>query len=152
MNGGLVFAEPEEAKRIDKIQTAFCESKTWGEFRQLMPATDYHEVIELWNEQYGHDVFEAHDDEGEPTLGRQGDVEFNPEQIPWYCDGDYPKWLQQHMGDVVPAHILQRYGSIVSSVFNGEYIHIEPRYIDNIVSDLEEYGYEVIDGTSLSFC
>ena len=108
--------------------------------------------MELWNDQYGYeDVFEAYDENGGPILGRQGSVEFSPDQVPWYCDGDYPKWLQQNMGDVVPAHIFQRYGSIVNSVFNGEYIHIEPRDIDDIVSDLEEYGYEVIDGTSLSF-
>jgi hypothetical protein len=46
----LVFAEAAEAERISQIHHALTTAKTWGEFKALMPAKDFSEVLDSYIE------------------------------------------------------------------------------------------------------
>ena len=115
-----------------------------------MPARDYDEVRTAW-EVWNIAQLLYGDDTEESLLACEDDAEFDPGQIPAYCDGDYPAWLQQHMDAVLPIEILQQYGKIVSSVFNGDFIHIDWKCRDEIVASLERLGYEVVEREDLCF-
>lgn len=135
---GLVFAEAERAQFISKIHEAITKSSTWEEFRRAMPRSEYSRLIR-----------ERFDELGEPRP--RGSDRFDPGQIPAYCDGDYPAWLQQEMDAVLPTEILEEFATVEDTVLNGPYFHIDPKHLPAIKERLEQLGYIVEDGTGLSF-
>jgi hypothetical protein len=137
-NGGLVFAEPERAQFVSRIHEAISNSSTWGELRRAMPRQEYSRLIR-----------ECFDEEGEPRP--RGSDEFDGEQIPGYCDGDYPDWLQQEINGVLPEEVLREFAAVEDTMLNGPYIHIDPEHLPVIKARLEQLGYIVEDGTHLSF-
>jgi hypothetical protein len=137
-NGGLVFAEAERARFISRIHEAISGSSTWEELRRAMPRSEYSRLIR-----------ECFDENGEPRP--RGSDEFDEGQIPAYCDGDYPDWLQQEMDAVLPEEILEEFAEGEDTMLNGPYYHIDPRHLPAIKARLEQLGYVVEDGTDLSF-
>ena len=135
--GGLIFALAEDAKYVARIHTAICDATTWAELRHLMPRKEYSKILKDYDEQ----------DEPRP----KGSDLFSAEQIPAYCDGDYPQWLQQDMDLVLPDDILDRYGKVENTRFNGAYIYIDPSHEDAIVADLKAEGYRVVKRNDLPF-
>ena len=88
-NGGLVFADPERARGVSRIDAALSESRTWGEFRAAMDPEEHERLVST--------IF---DEEG---LARPApETPFRAEEVPGYCDGDYPRWLRQETDDVLP--------------------------------------------------
>jgi hypothetical protein len=137
-NGGLVFAEPKRAKLMSRIRDAISYSSTWEEFRRAMPRKEYFRLIR-----------ELFDDADEPRP--HGHDKFDGGQIPAYCDGDYPDWLQQAMADILPEEILEEFAEQGDTMLNGPYYHIDPRCLRVIKSRLKHLGYRVEDGTDLAF-
>jgi hypothetical protein len=144
--GGVVFAFEAEARRLDRIYWALEHAKTWGEFRRLLPEGEWDDVVEALD------------------LTDQDNLQFEDDQSPWIAflgqpfdaceltgDGDYPKWLQQHMDKVLPPDLVEKYGEWQRSSFNGEFLHIDPDHIDEIVTALRNRGYQVDEGRGLTF-
>jgi hypothetical protein len=138
-NGDLVFAEPGTAQYIDTINCAL-RASTWGEFRKLMPEEEYEEIV---SSQYEYI--------GEPELVPSNEDTFDSAIVPGYHDGDYPPWLQKDMEDVLPENIAKEYGTIVSTVLNGNYLSLPTEYEHQIVDSLKKQGYIVKRRDDLSF-
>lgn len=134
-NGGIVFADPERAAYVANLHHAIETARTWGEFRSLIPVSEYESLMEVWDE--------AGDDRP-----MESEV-FSSEQVPGYCDGDYPPWLQQEMGNVVPTEILDEFASTTSTMLNGNYWHIDPSHLGRMVERLREVRILVRDGTDI---
>jgi len=84
----LVFAPPEVAEEIDCIHGAITESNTWGEFRGRMPPQEY---AALYAESFSTDPEVVAED---PEAAHPADdAEFSSEDVPGFCDGDYPRWI-----------------------------------------------------------
>ena len=128
-NGELVFARPDRAAYVPRIHSATEESATWGEFREVMPPTDYSTIMECFDEC------------GEPRPDEQG--AFDSEQVPGYSDGDYPPWLQQEMINVLPVEILSRFGTRESTFLNGSYWAILNSAREDLCNALEEAGFDL---------
>jgi len=137
-NGGLVFAEATRARRNARIHRAIEKSSTWAEFRRAMPRDEYSRLIR-----------KLFDDNEEPRP-RSGD-EFNGEQIPAYCDGDYPEWLQQDMHSVLPQDILRDFAVRADTSLNGPYWHIDPMHLKTIKERLAKAEIVVKSGAPLNF-
>jgi len=71
--------------------------------------------------------------------------------VPGYCDGDYPDWLQEEMPGIMPDEILEKYGSY-ELTGNGAYYHIEVEHEEAICRDLRARGFDVIRRDDLYFC
>jgi hypothetical protein len=134
----LVFAPLNRAMLISQIRDAIEHSRTWEEFRQAMPPEEYDNVLQMRCE-----------DESVPPP--QGPEKFEADMVPGYVNGDYPPWLQQEMGTILPPAILTEYGHREFTALDGDYIHIEATHLPAILSKLRDLGYEVDDGTGLNF-
>lgn len=134
-NGGLVLAEKTRAECVARIHRAIETASTWAEFRHLMPARGYSEVMQMIA------------DNSEPRP-RSTDA-FDAYAVPGFPDGDYPPWLQQEMERVLPKHILQEFGALESTMLNGAFWHIDRSHLPALKAKLEALGYEVRDGSSI---
>ena len=139
-NGDLVFADPSDALYIDTLNQAL-RASTWGEFRKLMPEDQYEEIV---SSQYEYI--------GEPELVPSDEYAFDSAIVPGYHDGDYPPWLQKDMESVLPDDIAEEYGTIVSTMLNGNYLSLPSEYEHQIVDSLKRQGYVVKRRDDLSFC
>jgi|GEM_PF-1033033 hypothetical protein len=137
VNGGLVFATPYRAEYVSRIYNAL-GAKTWGELKERLPSAEYDDI-----------VCSLFDDNGEPRP--QGSDTFDSSDVPGYCDGIYPDWLQEEMPGTVPDEILNKYGSY-EMTSNGAYFHIEPKYEEAICKDLRALGINVVRRDDLYFC
>jgi hypothetical protein len=138
-NGGLVFAEAGEAEHIHRIHFALENSKTWADFRRLMPTDEYAKIMEILEENLAGDPAPSESDPFDGGL------------VPGYYDGDYPKWLQQSMHETLPAELLERFAIRESSVLNGPYWSIDEAHERAIVSELRRLGHTVERRDDLSF-
>lgn len=136
-NGGLVFAFEHEARRVAQINHAIDKATTWSQFRSLISSGEYSAILD------------ALEDAGESQP--RGSDEFSGEQIPGFCDGDYPTWLQQEMEHVVPLQILEKYGTLKTTVINGLYWHLPPERESEIVEALRVQGFTVEKAANLGF-
>ncbi len=139
LNRGLVFAYPEQAQRIHEIRTAL-RANTWAEFRRLMPAEDYMDLIEA-----------KFADIDEPTPIPADKEAFSGDWVPGYFEGDYPDWLQARMDGLLPEKILRRFGKREQTILNGPYWMIDPKHEAEIVVALEKAGYLVRKREDLTF-
>jgi hypothetical protein len=137
-NDGLVFATPERAAFVSRLYAALEGSTTWAEFRRSMPRAEYARVIRR-----------TFDENGEPRP--RGCDPFSSADIPGYCDGDYPPWLQQEMDDLLPVEVIERFGEGQVTMLNGGYTHLDPKDLPEIIAMLERHGYVVQDGSRLNF-
>lgn len=136
-NSGLVFAAEDRAKLIARMHGAIESSKTWAEFRKAMPRKEYSAIVQ------------GFDDEGEPRP--KGADEFSGEHVPGWSDGDYPPWLQAEMGRLLPQWVLRRFGTLESSVHNGDFWMLPPENADEIVAALQALGWRVQHAPDLHF-
>ncbi len=75
---------------------------------------------------------------------------FSSKQVPGYCEGLYPGWLQAEMEYYRFGEMLEPFGE---SVCTGEgfYLHIKRDKLPECVRCLEENGYTVMEGSDLIF-
>jgi len=155
-NGGIVLADERTALHHDAISTALNEARTWGEFRALLSG-EWDGVEDLLTGQDGYpeelakEAEENPDDEYDILRWDLDDTPFNVESIPGFSDGDYPDWIQQDMDAIVPESLLKRFGEYQSSVHNGDFWFIDQIHLDLLLKYLLALGYQVEDGSHLSF-
>lgn len=125
----LVFAERAQAERVEQIWTALRESTTWGEFRRNLPEGEW--------EDHFLDFFD--NDEDIPA----DDEPFDAMCVPGHADGDYPEWLCQAQLDWFPKELIEKYGDVCTSVFNGEFLELPLDKAQQIVCDLRALGHKV---------
>ena len=149
-NGGAVFAEVSEAICLDAIHQALSDAQTWGEFRRLLPEGEWDVVEELLIEAYG-----ALDGDDDPDPGRPewelDDAKFDRAAIPGCPEGDYPRWLQQSLDDLLPREVIEQYAKRTSSLINGAYWFIDATWADEVAAVLRRYGYAVERAEFLQF-
>jgi len=136
-NNGLVFAEKDRALFIARIHNALNNARTWGEFRSLMPRSEYSQIIR------------AYDEQGEPRP--KSTDSFNAEGVAGWSDGDYPPWLQQEMDEIVPVDLLERFGARAMTCLNGDFYEIPPENARPMVRALKRLGYRVKRAQRLDF-
>jgi hypothetical protein len=137
-NGGVVFATRNRARIVARIHQAISRSRTWGQFRAAIPREEYSRVI--------RNTFDARG-EARP---RSTDA-FIAEVLPGWVDGDYPPWLQQEMGRVIPPTILKQFGSREATAINGPFWLIPEANCDEICKALRSQGFDVRRAQRLAF-
>lgn len=50
VRSGVVFARPDDAKRVAAVHAALAAARNWGEFRAMMPPDEYERVIDLMDD------------------------------------------------------------------------------------------------------
>jgi hypothetical protein len=134
-NNGLVFATPERARYVSRLHSAM-NAKSWGEFKRRIPASE-------WAAIKGNLA-----DNGIRVTRTD---RFDSSKVPGFCDGDWPPWLQQEMGGVLPSDILERYAKREWSVINGNFWQIEPKNLPAILRALKERGIRAQKAPELTF-
>ena len=136
----LVFMPRPAAERLRAVREALNTSRTWGEFKQAMPADSYQHVVELMREQAEEDL--SDDDEELPDNWEPGaETAFEAEQIPGFADGDWPEWPAQEALEWVPTDIQRRFGVESASVLSGDYLTLNIEHEAAIVAAFVEHGY-----------
>ena len=135
IDGYLVFMPRPVADRLIAVRGAVNTSRTWGEFKQAMPAGSYQHVVELMRE-------DSSDDEEFPDHWEPGaEMGFDAEQIPGFADGDWPEWPAQEALEWVPAAIQRRFGVEAASILSGDYLELAIEQESAIVAAFAEQGY-----------
>ena len=70
---------------------------------------------------------------------------------PAFLEGDCPDWLQTDQDIWVPKEILERWGTVESSMFNGPFWVIDPEQEQEIVGELGKLGILVERRDDLRF-
>ena len=135
IDGYLVFMPRPVADRLIAVRGAVTTSRTWGEFKQAMPAGSYQHVIALMREDSSDD--EELPDHWEPDA----EMGFDAEQIPGFADGDWPEWPAQEALEWVPTAIQHRFGVESASVLSGDYLKFAIEQEAAIVAAFVEQGY-----------
>lgn len=78
------------------------------------------------------------------------DWPFKPDDVPGHADGDYPPWLAQEQLRWFPKGIIDKYGEVGMTVFNGPSLNLPCDMADQIAGDLRAMGYSV-EETDLVF-
>jgi len=131
-NDGVVFTTPERARYVASLNDAF-DSKTWGEFRSRIPAEEWEQLAEGFEEVPGPD---------EP---------FDFAAVPGYCDGDWPPWLQKEILHVLPPPLVRKYAEASMTLINGVYFHIKQEDLPGLLRELDERGIRAIHEPDLDF-
>jgi hypothetical protein len=87
----------------------------------------------------------------EPTPVPQDDDPFDGALIPGYDEGDYPDWLQRDMEWILPKQIADRYGTMVTTRLNGDYLSIEVESEEEVIRALKRLGFQVERRDDLMF-
>ena len=136
-NGGVVFDTVEQAIYDETVQGALAEAKTWGELRRFLPKGEWEAIEERLLEAVDYDL------EDQKHLWELDETPFDASQIPGYCDGDYPRWAQQSMDEVIPEDLLKTYGVQETSIHNGLFWLIPHDQAEALVDALRLRGYHV---------
>jgi hypothetical protein len=90
--------------------------------------------------------------QGEPIP--DDDEPFDPERdVGGYGDGDFPPAPQLLMLECLPRDVVERFGDVYDTVFNGRFVDFPATERDAVIDALEDHGYrctddqELIDGT-----
>jgi hypothetical protein len=141
-------------------------SSTWGELRYNSTTEIYKEVLDQAG--YGAlDDFLSKLDVGMPVAGarvealrvyaeRAGeplpsdDTPFDPgRDIGSYGDCDFPPAPQLLMLEHMPKDIVERFGNVYETIFNGTFVDFASDQRDEIVAELERIGYDCIEDQAL---
>lgn len=136
-NGSLVFALEDRAQCVAKMHQAIRDSRTWSEFRRHMPRREYSALLR------------AFANAGQPRP--KGTDEFSGELLPGWTEGDYPPWLQLEMAQLIPRHILKRFGQCKPTHVNGSYWSIPPEVAAKVCVELSAIGWETEHAPDLPF-
>jgi hypothetical protein len=126
------FAPRQIAEWVDQIHRALRHSKTWLQFRKLMPPDEY---TRLMKEQF--------DEDDEPRPADR--AKFEASMISGVGDGDYPPWLAQRMAEWIPLHLLEKYATYEASRLNGDFWEIPEDDAESLANELRELGYTVTE-------
>lgn len=159
----LVLPRPVAVQQARWIKVL--SSGTWGDLRDVATAEEYAEVLERAG--YGSfEGFSEHLSTGRPIPGSVevaadafatrspnppgDDQDFLPrDQIPSHADGDFPPDVHYLMNVHLPTDVVRAYGEAYETVFNGTYARFTPEVIQDLVSALEQRGFEVEEDMGL---
>ena len=137
-NGGVVVQTVEDAMYDHAVNVAIEEAKTWGEFRRLLPGGEWIKVYNRLIVERGYD-----DEERQNLQWADDSAPFDPNQICGFPNGDYPRWAQQRMHEIVPRDILARFGQWTASVHQGMFWLIPHENAKALANALRERGFHV---------
>ena len=153
----IVFVEKLVADRLANIQRAIRRAKTWGEFKDLVWAKTYEEILDhqIENEQwYRYEVF-LEDEELENGEDARSEYENYEQRIPsdndpfhqyqiWgYADGWWPGWPEGMMVYWIPESIQKKFAQREASLHDGPALWFSVFYEKAIVAEFRKQGYEV---------
>ncbi len=139
---GWVITTLEDYELLQGIHRAMC-AKTWGEFLDALPEEERDRLLLNYEDLFGPDLLgearEPSDPEDE-LLARNSP--FHPEQLPGFCDGDYPFWPAEHssISDSVCREAYKRFGKRESG-FIHTFHHLHERQLEEVQAWLETQGY-----------
>ncbi len=96
---------------------------TWGDLRRRAPAL-YTELADRFTRG------------GRP----RNSVPFSKRDISGMSDGDGP-WPAAEMLEWMPEDVQEQFGSVTSTMLNGDYLHIDVSELDSLVAALERHGF-----------
>lgn len=99
---------------------------TWGELRERAPKLVKEEIESRYSDQ------EDIPADADPL---------NVLEIPGAEEGDWP-WPAQDMLRWLPPDVAETFGTVMSTTLNGEFLHIEPARLADLVNALKSHGYE----------
>ncbi|GAA4562741.1 hypothetical protein GCM10023176_05110 [Micromonospora coerulea] len=114
----------EEAAEIRALASA----PTWGEARQV-------QMTHLWNP--------AGPDYHDPEDGYADDKPFDITEVGSVVDGYWPRMVTARAFEVLPQDLQDRYGEVVLTVHDGEYLEVPLDGEAELVAELRGRGYEV---------
>jgi hypothetical protein len=140
----LVFAPPAMAEGHHKLMKALENSKTWGEFRAAIAASDFKEIKQLFSERDECSAKEIRELTSD-------DQPFRADAIPGVEDAEYPSMIGGIQASILPVSIVEKYGKQWGAFNCSNICRIDVRDRDAILADLAALGYEVIERSDLEF-
>ncbi|MEV1328527.1 hypothetical protein AB0J20_02985 [Micromonospora costi] len=122
----LAFADADTAAGEAADIRALAAARTWGEARQV-------QMTRLWNPARPGGYEDEYAD----------DRPFDITELGAIVDGDWPKMVTARALAVLPQDLQDRYGEIVLTVHDGEYLKVSLGGEAALVAELRERGYEV---------
>jgi hypothetical protein len=156
-NGGLCVDTVPSALYDEQVHGALEEAKTLGEFWLMLPDQERDKLSDFFfaalSEARSEDVDEdelpddwqdrVFDDCDSPAYWAQDRTPFSPEQVPGFCDGDYPQWRQQALDEVLPEDVLSQFATTMHSVHNGPFWFIPHESDTALINVLRLRGFHV---------
>lgn len=141
-NEALVVQDAADAVYQEAIIGALTEARTYGEFRRMLPAGEWDEVIDRL-----HMIEEWEDREDDWLDDKRFDwnTPFDSECVSGFSEGDYPAWSQAELDEILPKALLRKYATRAVSVHNGGYWHIPHESAPALIADLQALGFHVDD-------
>jgi hypothetical protein len=125
-NDSLVVIPRSEARRLATLNDALENARTWGEFLDAVRG-DVATMREL-AAKFGEEV---------PAR----EVQFDPNDIYGFADGDWPVWPLQKMLEWLPDS-MQQLGTVQTTAINGLMLEIDPDLVDDVIEALAAEGFE----------
>lgn len=123
----LAFVDADTAAGEAPEITALAAARTWGEARQV-------QMTHLSNPA-GPECYEEDD--------YPDDEPFDITEVGAIVEGYWPGMVTARALDVLPQDLQDRYGEVVLTVHNGEYLRVPLDGEAELVAELRERGYEV---------
>lgn len=130
----VAFLPRQQAQGLAQLWRALDSAQTWGQFRRMVPAHIYEEVVSAVGDS------ENMAEDGLP----HSDAPFDRDEIPGHTDGDWPALPARQMLDWVPQEVRERYGRVVSTRFNGDYLVFRARDATAVAQALQGHGYTCV--------
>jgi len=163
----LIILPRSDAEYLRDVCNALA-SPTWGDLRKIACAATYQEILDLAG--YGSlDAYLSKLDVGVPVPGAEeealraysekvgqplpaDDEPFDAGQIGACADGDFPPDPRLLMFEHLPSDVVEKFGSVKNTVFNGTFVTFESPQRDEILAALETDGYRCTEDQSLIDC
>ncbi|MFC0506653.1 hypothetical protein [Micromonospora costi] len=123
----LAFIDADTAAGEAAEIRALASARTWGEARQV-------QMTHLDNPA-GPDCYDEDD--------YADDKPFDITEVGSVVEGYWPPMVTTRAFDVLPQDLRDRYGKVVYTVHNGEYLDVPLDREAALVAELRERGYEV---------
>lgn len=152
----FVLVQRELAINLACIQYAVSTSATWGEFKSKLSERGWLELSQTLHDR-GRISLDEYRMEGgfdSDEAARQSysslpfsermpidSDTFSSEDVPGFCDGDWPTWPEQEALKWIPHNIQERFGNRTSSVLNGTYLSLDTTRSNEIIEALQKAGY-----------
>lgn len=130
----VAFLPRQQALALAQLWRALDSAQTWGQFRRMVPPHIYDEVVAAVGDN------ENLADDGRPF----SDAPFDRDDIPGHADGDWPALPARQMLDWMPQAVRERYGRVVSTRFNGDYLAFRARDATAVAEALQALGYTCV--------
>lgn len=137
----FVFADLDQAIRTDQMHRALFHCKTWSELKSAVHPDEYGFLV------YMHYDFDDKKAEIEPD----GEINWDFFSKDSYRNGSNPAFLIYSMNEIIPADILEEFGTyeIFTEVFS--YRRITADKLVPMITSLTARGYDVAPAGDLIF-